>query len=275
MDGKALRLARLIKPSCKKTCIVPIDHGVTLGPITGLGDYRKLIGQIISGGADGIVLHKGILTRLCQDEIFLEGNYILHLSASTKFNGGSHCKVLVGSVEEAVQLGADAVSIHVNLGDSDECSMLRDFGKVSEACVRWGMPLLAMVYAKRNQRKSGDIAHTARLAEELGADIVKVECPETIEEISELVKNVQIPVLIAGGENMNNPEKLLNMVNNSILAGASGVAIGRNIFEYKNPGLLIKLVSKITHEGKGLDECIAILKEDYKCSSDIKVPVHF
>ncbi|WP_024831757.1 2-amino-3,7-dideoxy-D-threo-hept-6-ulosonate synthase [Ruminiclostridium josui] len=275
MDGKALRLARLIKPSCKKTCIVPIDHGVTLGPIAGLGDYRKLIDQIISGGADGIVLHKGILKKLCQDEIFLEGNYILHLSASTKFNDDSNCKVLVGSVEEAVQLGADAVSIHVNLGDAGESSMLRDFGKVSEACARWGMPLLAMVYAKRSQRKQGDIAHTARLAEELGADLVKIESPETMEEMREVVKNVHIPVLVAGGENMNNPEKLLYMVNNSILAGAAGVAIGRNIFASKNPGLLIKLISMITHKEKGLDECIEILKNDCKCSSDTKVPVLF
>lgn len=262
MDGKAIRLARLIKPADQKTVIVPIDHGITMGPIQGLRDYKGLVQQIITGGADGIILHKGILTRLCQNEVFLVGNYILHLAASTNFSDSPNYKVLVSSVEEAVRLGADAVSIHVNLGDANESSMLEDFGKVSEACVKWGMPLLAMVYDTNDYKKIGYIEHTARLAEELGADIVKVECPKNIEEISSLVENVRIPVLIAGGKNNNNPQQLLSTIHGAIHAGAAGVAIGRNVFEYKNPGLLIRLISMITHEKKSLEECVSILEDN-------------
>ncbi|MOA30367.1 2-amino-4,5-dihydroxy-6-one-heptanoic acid-7-phosphate synthase [compost metagenome] len=70
----------------------------------------------------------------------------MHLSASISFSPCRMEKVLVGTVEEAVQLGADGVSIHVNIGCDEDRSMLQDAGKVSRACMEWGMPLLMMVY---------------------------------------------------------------------------------------------------------------------------------
>jgi len=66
----------------------------------------------------------------------------------------ANCKVLIGNVEEAIKLGADAVSIHVNLGAEDEKSMLQDFGRIAREANEWGMPLLAMIYTRGPKVKS-------------------------------------------------------------------------------------------------------------------------
>jgi predicted phospho-2-dehydro-3-deoxyheptonate aldolase len=262
LDGKALRLSRLFSQECKKTCLVPIDHGTTFGPIDGIKDYNRIIKQVIEGGANGVVLHKGLLKSLNQYETMKKGHYIVHLSASTNLCREPSNKVLVTSIEEAIKLGADCVSIHVSLGAECEREMLRDFGIVSRHCTEWGMPLLAMMYVINGTKKTEYIKHAVRIAEELGADIVKTECPGRIEDLSDVTEHVQIPVVVAGGEKMEDPKMLLKMVNDAVQAGVSGVAIGRNIFQYKNPGLLTNMVYKILNNQLTLEESFMVLENN-------------
>src|SRR3972149_3350803 len=100
---------------------------------------------------------------------------ILHLSASTTLSPDANRKVLVATVEDALRMGADAVSIHVNLGAEDEARMLRDFGTVSTDCQRWGMPLLAMIYTRgpkiRSEFDARYVRHAARVGAAGGAGI--------------------------------------------------------------------------------------------------------
>lgn len=253
MSGKELRLARLLNPTNKRCFMVPIDHGATVGPIDGLGDYLGLIKNINNGRADAIVMHKGLLKTVSQYPFLGKGKYILHLSASTSQSPDPNHKILVGSVEEALKLGADGVSVHVNLGVAEEAEMLRDLGLVSKACLEWGMPLLAMMYSHGRFK---DIAHAARIAEELGADMVKVSYPGSIEALRKITGSLRIPVLIAGGTTLDHPGELFKMVEDALTAGAAGVAIGRNIFQYRNPHLITLLIGKLVHENIPVEECL-------------------
>jgi predicted phospho-2-dehydro-3-deoxyheptonate aldolase len=262
MYGKKLRLARIINHDSQKICLVPIDHGTTLGPIDGIKDYLKIIAQVIAGGADGLVLHKGLLKNIANYPELAGGRYLLHLSASTMLNSDPDYKILVSSVEEAVKLGADGVSVHVNLGTAMDGKMIDDFGNVTRACLEWGMPLLAMVYNRNPVQRPAHIAHMARLAEELGADIVKVEYPGSMAEAQNIVDCVRIPVVFAGGSKMDNPGELLMMVHDLLAAGAAGVAIGRNIFQYHDPRFMTTLISKLVHGELNLRECLDILEEE-------------
>lgn len=262
MSGKAIRLSRLMNRASNRICIVPIDHGVTLGPIDGIADIVTTINRAVSGGADAIVVHKGPLIALSKyPELTNKGKYILHLSASTVQSADPTYKVMVATVEEAIKLGADGVSVHINLGTTKESEMVKDLGTVSKACMEWGMPLLVMIYTHKIPKQVAHAAHAARLAEELGADIIKVSCIGAIEEIKAASSGVRVPIVVAGGEYGYEPNQLLEMINDSLIAGAAGVAIGRNIFQSNNQEWITSIIAKLVHKEWKLPDCLHELKK--------------
>jgi class I fructose-bisphosphate aldolase len=250
MIGKRIRMERIMDRNSGKTVVVPMDHGVTLGPVPGLTNIQKTIDAVSKGGANAIVIHKGVVEaghRRSGRDVGL----IVHLSASTCISPNANCKVLIGNVEEAIKLGADAVSIHVNLGAEDEKSMLQDFGRIAREANEWGMPLLAMIYTRGPKVKSEYdlevVKHAARVGAELGADIVKVSYTGSPESFREVVEGCFVPVLIAGGEKMGTDEEILEMVKGAVAAGAAGVSIGRNVFQHKSPTEIVRSISRIVH----------------------------
>lgn len=247
MQGKEIRIKRLFKRSLR-TFIVPMDHGVTAGPIEGLVQVDKAVKAAAGGGADAVIVHKGLARRIAE---FLEPagcELIVHLSASTALSPDPNRKELVSSVEHAIRLGATAVSAHVNLGGDYEPQMLKGLGRIAEKCDFWGMPLLAMMYVRDG---TGDeynpvkIGHAARIAEELGADIVKVNYTGSQETFAGVAGSVKIPVVIAGGPKMGSTAELLAMISDAVRAGARGVAIGRNVFQDRHPAVLARAIRHV------------------------------
>ena len=115
MIGKKIRLQRIIDRNTGKSIIVPMDHGVTVGPIPGLIDIAVAVNKVANGGANAILMHKGLVEtghRSSGKDIGL----IVHLSASTILAPDSNAKTVVCTVEEAVRLGAGGVSIHNKIG---------------------------------------------------------------------------------------------------------------------------------------------------------------
>lgn len=260
--GKRIRMERIINRNTGRTVIVPMDHGISVGPIAGLMDMKETIQSVAEGGANAIVEHKGLVGeghRGKGQDIGL----IIHLSASTSLSPMPHAKTLVCSVEEAIKLGADAVSVHVNLGDNQEKEMLNDFGRISYEARTWGMPLLAMIYPRGEKIKDEYdvevVKHAARVGSEMGADIVKVSYTGSRESFKEVVDGSTIPVVIAGGEKMDSDRDILEMVKGSIDAGGSGVSIGRNVFQHKDPGRMVQAISAIVNEGSSVDDALGIL----------------
>ena len=257
--GKLIRLERIMDRATGKFIILPLDHGVTIGPVHGITNLKNIVNIAAEGGATAVVEHKGMVVhgfRGSGKDIGL----IVHLSASTNLSEFSNTKTLVGTVEEAIKLGADAVSIHINIGDINEREMLSDFGKISKEAREWGMPLLAMVYPRGNNIKNSYdpelIAHCARLGAELGADIVKVSYSGDIESFKKVCEATPIPVVIAGGEKMDSVEDVCNMVDGAMKAGAAGISIGRNIFQDKDPKKILQALSLIVKEGKTAKEAM-------------------
>ena len=264
MTGKGIRLERILNRNTRKTVIIPMDHGVSNGPITGLLDLKNTIGEIAKGGANAIVIHKGLVGSGHRGK-GKDVGLIIHMSASTSLSPDPNTKILVCTVEEAVSLGADAVSIHVNIGAEDEKTMLKDFGKVSKKCLEWGMPLLAMVYPRGPAIKNGYdvemVKHAARLGAELGADLVKVSYTGSPESFAEVVNGCFVPVVIAGGAKMETDKDILEMVKGSIDAGGAGVSIGRNAFQHSNPALIVKAISSIVHKNATVKDALELLGE--------------
>jgi class I fructose-bisphosphate aldolase len=255
-------MERIINRNSGKTVIVPMDHGISVGPIDGLKDMKQAIQKVAEGGANAIVEHKGMVGEGHRGK-GKDIGLIIHLSASTSLSLYPNAKTLVCSVEEAVKLGADAVSIHVNLGNGKEKEMLNDFGKVSYEARTWGMPLLAMIYPRGENIKDefdvNVIKHAARLGNEMGADIIKVSYTGSAETFNEVVSGCSVPVVIAGGAKMDSEKEILEMVKGSIEAGGAGVSIGRNVFQYKDPKVMVRAISCIVNEGGSVEDGLKIL----------------
>jgi fructose-bisphosphate aldolase/2-amino-3,7-dideoxy-D-threo-hept-6-ulosonate synthase len=257
MTGKTIRLRRIFNHPSGNTVIVPMDHGISLGPVKGIADIRDTVGRLAEGGASAIVVHKGLVPFVgpsVGDKLGL----IVHISASTSLSPDPNRKVLVASPEAAVVAGADAVSIHCNIGCDDEPAMIEDFGFVADRCRELGVPLLAMCYPRgKNVKNAFDVdavKQCARLSAELGADIVKTHYTGSIDTFREVVKGTPIPVVIAGGPKTDSDIALLQMVRDSVEAGGRGVSIGRNVFQHDDIAFITRAMGKVVFEGKSPEE---------------------
>ncbi len=263
MIGKKIRLERIIDRNSGKTVIIPMDHGVTVGPIEGLADMRATVGKIVAGGANAILMHKGMV-RAGHRGRGRDVGLIIHLSAGTSISPDPNAKEIVCTVEEAIKLGADAVSVHINLGAETDKEMLRQLGRVSERCMEWQMPLVAMMYTRGPKIKDEfdveNVKHAARVGAELGADIIKVPYTGGVESFREVVEGCPVPVVIAGGAKMDSDEDIFRMVEGALKADAAGVSIGRNAFQHERPDKMVSALCKMVHEGASVDEAVAILK---------------
>ncbi len=264
MIGKKIRLERIIDRNSHKTVIIPMDHGVTVGPIEGLADMRDAVSKVVAGGANAILMHKGIV-RAGHRGTGRDVGLIIHLSAGTSMSPDPNAKELVCTVEEAIKLGADAVSVHINLGAETDNEMLRQLGYISERCLVWQMPLIAMMYTRgpkiTDEYDVNNVKHAARVAAELGADIVKVVYTGSVESFAEVVNGCTVPVVIAGGAKMDSNEDIFKMVEDALQAGAEGISIGRNAFQHKNPTRMVQVLSKMVHHGASVDEAVKMLKD--------------
>ncbi|PSQ39534.1 fructose-bisphosphate aldolase [Halobacteriales archaeon SW_5_70_135] len=237
--------------------VIPMDHGVTLGAVDGLVDLEATTASVVEGGADAVLTQKGVADR-AQAGIeravaagAADAGYVAHLNGSTVLGPDANDKRRTGTVEEAVRLGADAVSYHINVGSEHEREQIEDLSRVTEAADRLGVPVLAMAYARGPGVTADDpevLGHAVRLAEEVGADLVKTAYSGSRESFERVTESTELPVLIAGGEPGGDLETLTTVAD-AMAAGAAGASVGRAVFQHDRPGAMAAAVSDVVHEG--------------------------
>jgi len=236
--------------------IVPMDHGITMGAVTGLKDIESTIDGITSGGADAVLTQKGIAGRVHPHKN--GSGYIVHVNGSTTIGPDENDKRMTCTVEEAIRAGADAISFHINVGSNYEPGQIESLAEVTGEAERFGIPVLAMAYA-RGPGIEGDepeyLGHAVRLAEELGADIVKTGYSGSAESFQHVCTSTSLPIVIAGGSRGTDAETV-EMVRGAIDAGGAGVSMGRTVFQHDEPGAMSSAVAAVVHEGAGVDEAL-------------------
>ncbi|MFX1518842.1 MAG: 2-amino-3,7-dideoxy-D-threo-hept-6-ulosonate synthase [Promethearchaeota archaeon] len=259
MNGKEVRLSRILRNG--KALIIPMDHGVSMGPVKGLVDMNDTVSKVVEGGASAVLLHKGIIRSL---KTVPNCGLIAHFSASTALGPDSNKKVRTGSVEEAIRLGVDAVSLHINIGCKTEPEMLLKLGEFADKCDQWQIPLIAMMYARGENVKdpldSKTIAMVARIGAELGADIVKCNYTGSPETFKDIVRGCPVPIVIAGGEKADNDRAVLEMVEGAMKSGCIGLTFGRNVFQHDNPIGIVQAIAKIVYDEWTVDETLEVVK---------------
>ncbi|MEU5260417.1 2-amino-3,7-dideoxy-D-threo-hept-6-ulosonate synthase [Amycolatopsis sp. NPDC021455] len=249
-SGKRLRARRMSRPGSQNCFLVPLDHSVADGPLDLPGGLAGFVALAGAAGADGVIVHKGRV-RFLTPEALGGLALVVHLNGATRFAADVHERTLFTDVEEAARLGADAVSVHVNMGSRTEAAQLADLGRVAGECGRFGLPLLAMVYPRGpgvpDPLDPALVAHAASLAADLGADLVKVPYTGSPDTMAEIVAGCPIPVLAAGGAAIGDDDKLAEMIAGVMSSGARGVAMGRNAFLSADPRQTIRRIADVVH----------------------------
>jgi fructose-bisphosphate aldolase/2-amino-3,7-dideoxy-D-threo-hept-6-ulosonate synthase len=255
VTGREVRLSRILRDG-KMLCI-PMDHGISSGPIAGIDDIHRMIYICEDAGLTSVLVNKGIVKSMPRPS---RVGVIVHLSASTSLGPAPNRKILAGSVEDAIRLGADGVSLHINIGAKEEPEMLIKLGSISAECLKWNMPLIAMMYPRgeniKNPHDPDIVAHTARVGAELGADIVKTVYTGDPDSFKRVVKGCPVPIVIAGGPKASSDEEVLEMTKGAMEAGAVGVTFGRNIFQHRNPPAMVRALAKVIFENASIKEAL-------------------
>jgi fructose-bisphosphate aldolase/2-amino-3,7-dideoxy-D-threo-hept-6-ulosonate synthase len=234
--------------------MVPMDHGLTLGAVDGLADIESTIDAVTRGGADAVLTQKGIAPRVHENKN--DAGYVVHLNGSTTLGPDKRDKRITGTVKDAIAVGADAVSLHLNVGSQYEPEQIEALSDVTTTAAEYGMPVLAMTYARGPdvsdssdpESYAEDVAHAARLGEELGADIIKTSYTGTPASFERVVESTRLPVIIAGGSKGTDRETL-EMVAGATEAGGAGVSMGRSIFQHDDPYAITSAISAVVHDG--------------------------
>ena len=256
VDGVNLRLNRIMRDG-KMLCI-PMDHGISNGPIPGLERPEDVIFSCKE--LTSVIINKGIVKSLHKPPSI---GVIVHFSGSTSLSLSPNRKMLTGSVEEAIRMGADGVSLHINVGGKEEPEMLAQLGDVSDACQLWGMPLVAMMYPRgeniQNPHDPDIVAHVARIGAECGADIIKTVYTGDVDSFARIVKSTSVPIVVAGGPRVDTDMELFKMTQDVMKAGACGVTYGRNVFSHRNPPAMVTALSRIIFDGESAESVGSIV----------------
>jgi DhnA family fructose-bisphosphate aldolase class Ia len=242
------RLTRLFDARDRRTVIVPLDHGLAQGPLAGLERVPALVAALARTGIDAVVLNPGIAVR-CRD-VLAEApqlGLIVHLSVGSTLGVRQQARQVAGTVDGALALGADGVSVHLEMGGSDDVPQLAALARVAERCRGLGVALLAMMYTHATAARTDAIVHAARMADELGADFVKIPYPGSDRQLRVVVEAVHCPVVCAGGS-VEVGTNVLDVARAVVRAGAAGVACGRHVLGHERPDLVARALARVIHD---------------------------
>ncbi len=268
MLGKEVRMSRLVNKKSNKMMAITVDHAISRGiaPMTGLHGIQDTIDKIILGRPDAMTMTKGIAEHCMWQHA---GKVSILLKASNYSPVAPTKDTIFGSVDEAIRMGADAISMGaMTLGDF-QGEQFEAIGKFSEECMAKGMPLIGHVYPKgesvpADQRTSWEnIAYCVRSACELGMDIVKTTYTGDPDSMAKVVSCVPstFRVVIQGGDACKTLDDYLVMTREAMDCGVGGVTMGRFVWDYKDVTALVIALRYIIHEGYSVKEAKELLEQ--------------
>lgn len=270
MLGKAVRMSRLVNAKSDKMMAITVDHAISRGiaPMTGLQPIQKTIDAIVAGKPNAMTMTKGIAEHCMWQHA---GKTSILLKCSSYAPPHPTYDVAFGSVDEAIRMGADAVSIGAMTLGSFQDRQFEEIGKFSEECMAKGMPLIGHVYPKgesvpKDQQTSWEnIAYCVRSAAELGIDIIKTTYTGNPDTMAKVVALCPARVVIQGGDACKTLDDYLNMTKEAMDCGVGGVTMGRFVWDYHDITALVVTLRYIIHEGysvKQAKELLAQLEND-------------
>ncbi len=242
--GMTNRMAQLIQ-SDGHTLFLPVDHGYFQGPTRRLEEPRKTIEPLLPY-ADALFVTRGVL-RSSVDPMNTKP-VILRVSGGTSMVGKDLANEgITTSMEEVIRLNAAAVGISIFVGSDYEKETLLNLSKLVDEGEKYGIPVMAVtaVGKELGKRDARYLALASRIAAELGAHVVKTYWCENFEKV---VNGCPVPVIMAGGPQVNTELEVFEFVYDGMQKGAIGVNLGRNIWQNDFPVAMIQAIHSIVHQ---------------------------
>jgi DhnA family fructose-bisphosphate aldolase class Ia len=250
MTATPLRLRRLIDRKSGRALFLSFTAALEVGVVPGLEDLPGMIaGLAADGQLTGAIVHAGVAESVFERSPGLPCGVIVDLFGGTWLTSRAAHHRQITTLEHAVRVGADGVMATISLGSKDEAYHLQRCGQIARECAAWGMPLLAWINLHEtdaSRQFSATLAgHGARIAYELGADLVVVNYTASADAFHEAIRGIAIPVLIGGGPHMETDAAMLESISQALRAGASGVALPATLFWQNGPTLSWKKLGEL------------------------------
>lgn len=237
-----------------RALIVALDH-LPSGLMKGWEFPEKTLSKIIEGKPDAIMTNFGILKQyapLLSD----------HVGTILRVDGGPSYLLeewpdysrweAFFSVEDALNLGADAVIVNTFIGGRSEVDCFRVATKIASDCLKLGVPCafepIPANKMVKNEFSPEIIAFACRMAAEFGADFIKTLYTGDPESFEFVTSRCPIPVLMAGGPKSEGGQSFLDSVKGMLAGGGAGIFVGRNVWQHDNPPEILATLRKIIHE---------------------------
>lgn len=246
--GMKNRLARIFNPASGRTVMLAFDHGYFQGPTSGLERIDMTIKPLVPY-ADALMCTRGILRTLINPES--NNSVVMRASGGPSILKDLSNEQIAVDVEDALRMNVSAMAVQVFVGGACETQTIINMTTLVDRCNRYGIPVLGVTAVGQElTRDARYIGLATRMLAELGAAIVKTYY---VEDFDTVIAACPVPVVIAGGKKLAEFDAL-QMARNAIDAGASGVDMGRNIFQSEAPIAMIQAVRKVVHENLSAQE---------------------
>lgn len=267
MFGSSLRAAQLLNPRTSKGVIVAFDHGSN-GLVPGGEDPKAMLSALAGSGADGVLLGPG-LARHAAKALSFPGapRMVVALDAPFFGAGPATTETLSGqrrvlSADAAVRLGATAgkVLLPIGIGDrSGYADSLALIAVAAEECQEVGLPLMVepAFWGAHADMTDEMIAHSARVAVEFGASLLKIPAPKDPVVLRQIVSRSPVPVFVLGGDPAD-AEKLADDLISWMETGVAGVVVGRNVWNRPDPSAAVSGLAAAVHDSDR-DKCTRLL----------------
>jgi putative autoinducer-2 (AI-2) aldolase len=243
--GMKNRLARIFNPESGRTVMLAIDHGYFQGPTTGLERVDINILPLVPY-ADTLMLTRGILRSVVPPSS--TKSIVLRVSGVTSILKELSNEEIAVDIEESIRLNVCAMAVQVFIGGEYEKQSIINMTKLVDMGNRYGIPTLAVTAVGKDMARDARYFRLAtRICAELGAHYIKSYYIE--EGFETVTASCPVPIVMAGGKKI--PElDALKMAYNAVQQGASGVDMGRNIFQSESPVAMIQAVRAVVHDNE-------------------------
>ncbi|ABK44115.1 deoxyribose-phosphate aldolase/phospho-2-dehydro-3-deoxyheptonate aldolase [Magnetococcus marinus MC-1] len=254
--GMKNRLSKIFRPETGRTVMLAVDHGYFMGPTTGLERIDVDIVPLLPW-ADTLMCTRGVLRSMTPPSY--TNGVVLRASGGPSILKELSDEEIAVNMEDALRLNVAAVAVQVFIGGEFETRSIHNLTRLIDAGNRYGMPVLGVTAVGKELTRDAKYMRLAtRILAELGATYVKTYYVE--EDFETVTAACPVPIVIAGGKKQ--PElDALTMAYNAIQQGASGVDMGRNIFQSDAPTAMIQAVNKVVHEEMKPKEAFALYQE--------------
>ena len=265
--GKLLRLSRLFDSKSHTSLIVPMDHGIEEPGYVELENPTELVAELAGAGVNAFLMRRGLAAATAS--VFAgRAGWIQRITGRSGLSPGLETQQLVlADVEGAARNGADAVVPTFFIGSGTEDEQLPELGAIADECSQLGIPLLAEILPLGGPNavpydgpySVDEMRLAVRVASEEGADFIKTWYTGDPTSFERVVSYSLVPVLIAGGPKTENEREVLAMVRGAMDAGAAGIAMGRKIWQSRNPVGMVSALSAILRLGASVDDAMDLL----------------